>query len=244
MMRKLALIILLVMAAPYAEALAQDMSSAPMVRQRITWRTGRSELKPGLGWTFNDRYFHNIIANIGYDYHLLDWLAFGANVGYAFPVMTGFAEEVEAQKKQEGLSFPIPATHLGLLADAHVELANGGKAMLWGRLAVAYDFHAILGIGLVQVKWNSEAENRLENTEPAAGMKLSPKVGVGMRIFLDKGVAITLDVIDHMAFMHTAAEVSLDNKSYTFPKEEKFVHNFAGMLSFSIMMPYETTYED
>jgi outer membrane beta-barrel protein len=244
MMKKIALIALLFLLSPSVEALAQEMSSAPMVRHRITWRTGRSELKPGLGWTFNDRYFHNVIVNVGYDYHLLDWLALGANVGYAFPIKTGFAEDIEAQKKQDGLSFPIPATHLGLLADAHLELADGGKAMLWGRLAVAYDFHLILGFGLLQVKWNSEAENRLDNTEPGAGMKPSPKVGAGIRIFLDKGVAITLDVVDHMAFMHTAAVVSADNLSYTFPAEEEFVHNFAGMLSFSIMMPSETTYED
>jgi outer membrane beta-barrel protein len=244
MMRKLAMIALLLFLSPSVEALAQEMSSAPMVRHRITWRTGRSELKPGLGWTFNDRYFHNVIVNIGYDYHLLDWLALGANVGYAFPIKTSFAEDIETQKKQDGLSFPIPATHLGLLADAHIELADGGKAMLWGRLAVAYDFHLILGLGVLQVNWNSEAENRLSNTEPGAGMKISPKVGAGIRIFLDKGVAITLDVIDHMAAMHQAAEVSADNLTYTFPTEEKLSHNFVGMLSFSIMMPSETTYED
>lgn len=244
MMRKLALLALLLLLSPSMEALAQEMSSAPMVRHRITWRTGRSELKPGMGWTLNDRYFHNVIVNLGYDYHLLDWLGVGANVGYAFPIKTGFAEDIETQKDQEGLSFPIPATHLGLLADAHLELADGGKAMLWGRTAVAYDFHLILGIGLLQVLWNSEAENRLDSTEPASGMKLSPKAGAGIRIFLDKGVAITFDIIDHMAFMHTAAEVSADNKSYSLPAEEKFVHNIAGMLSFSIMMPLETTYED
>ncbi len=243
-MRKLVPIALLLVLSLAGEALAQDMADAPMVRRKITWRTGRSELKPGLGWTLNDRYFHNMIVNLGYDYHVLDWLAFGGNVGYAFPIKTGFADNIEAEKKTEGLSFPIPASHLGMLADVHVELAYGGKSMLWGRLAVAYDFHAILGFGLIQVRWNSEAENRMANEEPALGFKMSPKVGVGMRVFLDRGVALTLDFIDHMAFMHAAAEVSDDNKTYTFPKEEKFLNNVAAMLSFSIMMPYETTYEE
>ena len=244
MMRRMILVIMVLLVLVPMPVLAQDMARAPMVRNRITWRTGRSELKPAIGWTLNDRYFHNIIINAGYTYHILDWLGVGANVGYAFPIMTGLAKNIEAEKKQEGLSFPIPASHLGLLADAHVELSDGGKAMLSGRASMAYDFHLILGFGVVQVKWNSEAESRLDSEEKAFGFKPSPKVGLGFRVFLDDGVAITFDIIDHMAYMHTAAKVSEDYQSYTFPRNETFIHNVSAMLSFSIMMPYLTGYED
>jgi len=243
-MRKLAIAVALLAAILPLDTTALEMSKAPMVRKRISWRAGRSELKPSLGWTLSDRYFHNFIVSAGYNYHLLNWLALGANVGWAFPIKTSFAENVEAEKKQEGMSFPIPASHLGFLGDIHVEVGDSGKFMFWGKAAMAYDFHFILGVGLLQVRWNSEASARFEEREKMAGFKFSPKAGLGFRLFMDKGVALTLDFIDHMAFMHTAAEVSANYESYTFPKEVSFVHNVAAMLSFSIMMPYDTDYED
>jgi len=247
MRRILALLTLVVGLTTVAGAFAEDMSGAPMVRRKITWRTGRSELRPSLAWTVNDRYFNNFIIGLGYNYHFLDWLAAGANVGWAFPIKTSLADSVEEQKKTDTFSFPIPASHFGLLADAHVELSPGtGKFMLWNQIAVAYDFHAILGIGTVQVRWNSDAEARFGGQEEdAGGFKLSPKVGLGMRVFLDRGIALTVEVVDHMAYMYKAAEVTADGKHYTFPKEDpEFCHNLAAVLGFSIMMPFETGYEE
>jgi len=235
----LALCVLMPMAAE-----AQDMGKAPMVRKRITWRSDRSELRPSLGWTLNDRYFHNFIVSAGYDYHLLDWLSVGGSAGWAFPIKTGLAKNIEEENSMEGFHFPIPATHLGLLADVHLGFAYGGKAMFWGRQAISYDFHLTAGVGVLQVRWNSEASSRLANEEPAAGMKLSPKIGIGMRVFFDRGFALTLDLVDHMAAMHSAAEVSEDLRVYTFPKEENWLNNIAAMVGFSIMMPYETTHEE
>jgi len=224
--------------------LAEDMASAPMVRSRINWLEGRTELKPSLGWTLNDAYFHNFILNLGYAYHIFDWLGVGANVGWAFPIKTSLAESIEEQKKSPALSFPIPATHLGLIADAFLEFTWGGKFMMVGRVARAYDFHLIVGVGAVQSRWNSEAQGRLKFEEAASGMKLSVNTGAGVRIFLDEGVALTLDIVNHSSYMHSIADVSEDLKAYTLPAEEDLTMNIAAMLSFSIMMPQETTHED
>ena len=224
--------------------LAEDMSSAPMVRSRLNWLEGRSELKPSLGWTLNDAYYHNFIINMGYAYHVFSWLGVGANVGWAFPIKTSLAESIEEQKKQEGPSFPIPATHLGLMGDVFLEASFGGKFMLLGKLARAYDFHVLAGVGVTQVRWNSEAAGRLKFEEPNNGFKMAGTFGAGVRIFLDKGVALTFDIIDHMSYMHSIALVSEDLKAYTLPVEEKLTSNIAAMLSFSIMMPYDTVHED
>jgi len=250
-MRRVAALVLLAALLAPSVGWSQDMEKAPMVRRQITWRAGRSELKPSFGWTINDRYFHNFLVSMGYNYHLLNWLALGANVGWAFPIKTGLAENIEKEKAdvEKGMSFPIPASHLGLVADARVELGGMfGKTMLMGRTTVAYDMHAILGFGAVQERWNSAAASRLKNEDkqPMAGIKPSPVVGLGMRFFVDRGVAITLDVVDHMAFMYSAADVSADNREYTIPdaNDAPLAHNVMAMLSFSIMMPTETTYEE
>lgn len=248
-MRRAACILLLLVLLLPAAAWGQDMESAPMVRRRINWRSGRSELKPTLGWTLNDRYFHNFIISVGYNYHLLNWLAFGANVGWAFPVKTGLAERIEKEKSVEGMSFPIPASHLGLTADLRVEIGGiFGKTMFMGTTTLAYDVHGILGFGALQERWNSAASARLTNEElqPASGIKASPVAGIGVRVFVDKGLAVTLDVVDHMAFMYRTARSNSDGFTFTIPDaaDAPLVHNPMAMLSFSIMMPAEITYEE
>jgi len=252
MIRKLALIAVAVAVLAPSPVSGQDMANAPMVRKKINWRAKRHELKPitQLGITLNDRYFHNVIINLGYDYHFLDWLGLGVNVGYAFPIKTRLTKSVEAENKIETpemvKSFRIPATHLGLLADGHVVFSLGGKSMLFNKVTLAYDFHATVGIGVVQVQWNSEAPKaQFKGLKPESSWKLSPKVGLGFRLFFSKAVSLSVDVIDHMAYMHAAAEVSGEyHEVYTIPESEEFLHNVACMLGVSLMLPFETTHED
>lgn len=251
MMRRLLVLTLLLSVLLPSLAVAQEMTDAPMVRKKIRWRAQRHELQPltSLGITLNDRYFRNVIINLGYTYHFLDWLGLGVNVGYAFPIKTSLADDVESANRVDTgdlvKSFPVPATHLGFMADGHLRFSLGGKAMLFNRLAVGYDFHALLGVGVLQVKWNSESKSRFKGVKPDDSWKLSPKVGLGFRVFFSRAVAVSVDVIDHMAYMHAAAEVSGEhNDVYTLPANEEFLHNFACMLSVSLMLPFETTHED
>lgn len=253
-MRTLLLSLLLVLLlAPAAAAADKDaMQDAPVVRRAINWRAERSELMPQLGTTFNDQYFKNVILALGYNYHATNWLSFGANVGYAFPLKTSMSENIETEKSEKGSSFIMPATHLGLVADAHIGLVPFyGKMLLMGDTAVAYDFHATVGFGVLQVLWNEDLPSSF-NAED--GFRSAPVFGGGFRVFVDRGVAINVEVLDYFATMHVVAERDPDQKAsecktrpldcYRVPASMDWTHNVMALVSFSIMMPYDLSYEE
>lgn len=236
MTRKLLPIIILVLVSGSAWAQSFDMDDAPVVRRQLKWRAGRSELMPRFGITANDPYFRNFIVSLGYNYHLNNWLSFGVNAGWSFPLKTGLTENVEQEKSLPGKSYSMPATYLGLVSDVHVGLVPFyGKMLLFGNTALAYDFHVLIGAGFIQVRWNSEAAHKISAEDKFA---VAPTFGAGFRLFVDPGVAVSLDVVDHLALMNVNAL-----PDYTVPGEE-WTHNVAVMLSFSIMFPYQLSYEE
>ena len=186
------LLALLVSFPAFAEK--STMDKAPVVRSQINWRNLRSELMPRMGVTLNDAYFRNVIISLGYNYHATNWLSFGANVGWAFPMKTALAKNVEDEKSEDAKSFAMPATHLGLVADAHVGLTPiFGKFLLFGNTAVAYDMHVNFGAGVVQVLWNSELPTTFDAQD---SVEPGPVFGAGIRLFVDRGVAVSIDIID------------------------------------------------
>lgn len=220
------------------DALAEvpDMNDAPVVRNRLMWREGRFELSPGIGMTLNDRYFRNILFNLGANYHVNNWFGFGLSVGYGVPLKTSLTENIESEKSIEGYSYAVPATHLGLLAGVSVSVVPlYGKLLLPGDIALSYDLHLNGGVGLMQVVWNSDATDRLAAEDQ---WEFSPNFGGGLRVFLDSGVALSFDVMDRMASTYTAAR-----GDFSVPPES-WSHSVSFMLSVSIFMPYRVMSEE
>ena len=248
--RVVALLLAMLVSFP-AFAEKSTMDKAPVVRSQINWRNLRSELMPRMGVTLNDAYFRNFILSLGYNYHATNWLSFGANVGWAFPIKTGLTKNVEDEKSEIGKSFAMPATHLGLVADAHLGVTPlFGKFLLFGNTAVAYDVHFNFGAGVLQVRWNSELPTNFEAEDTLA---FGPALGGGIRLFVDRGVAVSIDIIDYVVESNVSA-VRQEGKSlsdcqarpldcYTVGPAE-WTHNVTAMISFGIMMPYDLTYEE
>ncbi len=248
--KALAFMLVLLVSFP-ALAEKSTMDKAPVVRSQINWRSLRSELMPRMGVTLNDAYFRNFIISLGYNYHATNWLSFGANVGWAFPIKTGLAQNVEDEKSEAGKSFAMPATHLGLVADAHVGVTPlFGKFLLFGNTALAYDVHFNFGAGVLQVRWNSELPTSFDAEDT---MAFGPALGGGIRLFVDRGVAVSIDIIDYLAETNMAAvrdEAQPLSECQVRPLDcyqvgpAEWTHNVTAMLSFGIMMPYETTFGD
>jgi len=259
----LAVVAVLGSAVPVMAQQKDAMAGAPVVRRQINWRAERSELMPQLGLTMNDPYFKNILVGVGYNYHATGWLSFGANVGYAFGIKTSLTEDIESEKSgveyenedgelAKGPSFAMPATHVGLLADAHVGIVPlYGKMLLMGEKALAYDFHLTGGFGLVQVLWNSDLPSSFDAVDE---FRTGPVFGGGVRLFVDDAVAIGIDVLDYFVTMHVVAEKDPDRAftecrerpldCYRVPDEMDWTHNVVAMVSFAIFMPGELTYEE
>jgi outer membrane beta-barrel protein len=219
---------------PLAQTL--DMKKAPVVKRNIGWRTARSELSLHLGSTIEDPYFRNMLMQVGYNYHLLNWLSFGGNLGYAFPLKTPLAEDIEAQRSSAGKSFSIPATHFGFMAEAHMQLIPlFGKSMIANSFVLAYDFHFILGAAAVQVLWNNDVRDRIL---AEAAIRPAGVVGAGVRLFLNRSIAINLEVKDYICQMYTYGNIDMSVPA------EGWENNVAFTLGFSMFMPAEVGYEN
>jgi len=214
-----------------------DMSKAPEVKRGIRWRAQRSEISVVIGPTVEDPYFRNLVFSLGYNYHLNNWLAFGAGAGYTLPIKTGLAEEIEAERTSPGNSFAIPATYLGFVGDLHMEVSPiYGKSMLINSTVLAYDFHILLGAGFMQVLWNEDVKSRIK-VEPS-DFAIAPMWGAGVRLFVNSMFAVTVDVKDYFAKMHTHGNID-----YDVPKKS-WEHNVAVMFGFSVFLPAEAGFDE
>jgi outer membrane beta-barrel protein len=219
-----------------AQAESFDMSKAPEVKRGIKWRTQRSEISILIGPTVEDPYFRNLMFSLGYNYHITNWLAVGGTAGYTLPIKTKLGKEIEAERTSPGNSFSIPATHLGFVGDLHMEVAPiFGKSMVVNSGVLAYDFHILLGAGFMQVLWNQDVVNNIK--VDSSNFVVAPMWGGGVRLFINKMLAVTVDVKDYFAKMYTHG-----TSDYDVPKKS-WEHNVAVMVGFSIFLPAEAGFD-
>lgn len=75
--------------------LTGPLAGAPAVRKLRLHREGRVELAPGVSFTLLDEYQRAIIPGLRATYHPFDWLGFGVWGGYAIPIQTNLADELQ-----------------------------------------------------------------------------------------------------------------------------------------------------
>ncbi|MBM4370546.1 MAG: outer membrane beta-barrel domain-containing protein [Deltaproteobacteria bacterium] len=233
----LAMACLVVALAAPARAESFDMSKAPEIKRGIQWRAQRSEISLQIGPTVEDPYFRNLFFSLGYNYHINNWLAFGLNAGYTLPVKTKLAKQIEAERTSPGNSFAIPATYFGFVGDLHMEVVPVfGKSMVANAGIMAYDFHLLLGAGFMQVLWNEDVKDRIK-VDPM-DFAIAPMFGGGVRLFINRMFALTVDCKDYVALMHTHGTTD-----YDVPKK-RWEHNVAVLVGFSVFLPTEAGYDE
>ncbi len=212
-----------------------DMKRAPAVRNRILLREGRHEIFPGISSLVSGRYYHGLVFRLGYRYHITDWFAVGAEGGYALNWQTGLARNIQRERSTETMAFSIPATHLGAVAGAHLSFTPMSGKLLLFNYALHYDFHLNIGASGLQVLWNKAAA---DDVSVGDEFVVAPMMGGGFRLFLNRSMALTLDLTDHFANMYVAAPAG-DNNTLSTPSRV-WTHNMMATLSLNILLPYRS----
>lgn len=207
-------------------ALAGDISGDAVIKNRVLWRDGRHQLSPLLGATLLDHYQQHILIGAGYKYYPLEWLGIGAEVLYASGLPTSLVDDIEAGWAAQDRAIEVTSSRIQLITNAIVELAPlSGKATILNKALFYYDFHVVGGIGFATVKGAGGS------IEDSAGF--SPMFGVGTRIFLLPGIALTLDFRDYLVSMVEAGSAIELNKSAS------YVNNFSLMFGVDFMLPFD-----
>lgn len=194
-MKRLALILGLLLVAPLAVAQEGGLADAPAVRQQNLMRKGRHELTPAFGVTVGKSYTTSLMFQASYQYHFLDWLSAGVEIGYGgvgFKTNLTKNIEDEGRRTEDPNTYRVARSDVGLLALAKASLVPlGGKLVLGGKYLGYVDFHINLGVGLATINYR-DWEN------PPGSMTVGVLVGAGVRYFPIKLLSINLEVNDYM----------------------------------------------
>ena len=207
------------------------LTDAPSIRHQQLLRKARHELTPAIGATMNDTYCRNMLIQLGYVYHITDWIGVGAEFSYGVGFKTALTSQIESEvtrdpewlEKNAGAKYQLGRTGLNILALAKAAIVPfSGKIVLFRNFGAYVDFHVNLGGGLAMVK----GYGGLDDSTTYAVL-----VGGGFRFFPMNWWSVNLDVSDYMV------PRVLNRAATGTPTEKKFTQNPAFLFGVSFFMP-------
>ncbi len=199
-----------------------------MVRRTTQYRGGRQELGGLFGMSLGDPYVRNLLPGVRYDVHVTDWWSIGADLLVGIPVRTSAANDIEQKVSKFNDTFTMEASRIALLAGLRTSIAPfTGKAMLLGSLPVQYDVHLNLSLGFA----STPGINVAPGSAPPPSFSIAPGVGGGMRVFVSKSIAVTVDLND--VFINRVLSV---NRNSQVPGAA-FDHNLIATAGLSLFFP-------
>lgn len=190
-----------------------DKDALGPLRERIPPVTGhlflhkhRFELSPTLTFTFNDPFFTKYIIGLDAAYHFTETVAVDARFGYALDTVSGSSQICIPQGSTLGApGCSQPTTHqLAGVAPGDINLLGSldlewepiyGKVALWSESFLHFDLYGMVGPSFVQ--YTGPGPNSSPQTPVTASMTtVGGNVGVGMRFFINKWLAVRLELRD------------------------------------------------
>ncbi len=196
------------------------LEGSPIVRRNSLYRQARHEVAAVFGATLGDPYVRTLLPGVRYDFHLRDWLSVGVDVLVGLPMQTAASQTIETKVQKNNDAFGMETTHMRFLGGAHVSVAPlVGKFIAFGSLPVNFDFHANLSIGGASVAGTAAI---------APTFSVAPGVGGGVRVFISRVVALTVDFND--VFVKRVLAVDRNSKAPPPSFQDSLI--FTGGLSF------------
>jgi outer membrane beta-barrel protein len=233
-MKRIALILLIVLGSTDAIAKVGSLADAPSVRHQLLLRKARHELAPAVGITLADSYSRSFMFQVAYQYHILDWLAVGAEVSYGVSWQTKLTDRIqeEVSKQAEwtmqnpGRGYQLPNTAVELLTLARVSFVPlSGKMVLFKKYLGYVDFHIDVGGGGARVK----------GAATDSKFTWALMVGGGLRFWPTTGLSVNLDVKDYMVYR-------VLNIPWKGEGQESLTQNPTFMAGVSVFLPMTAEY--
>ena len=173
-------------AGPRQSAL-ERLENGDAIRHRLLLRGGRFDITPSLGFTLNDAFRRNILFGAQLSYHLSDSFAVGATVMGGLGLDSSLADRIKSERPERAKNGAYTDVKLlGSLERVYTPLV--GKFAALGRYVFAYDMHALLGGGVIMTGGDSNLDD----------VPIAPVVGLGMRVFFEDWMSVTVQVRDYI----------------------------------------------
>ncbi|MEM6960523.1 MAG: hypothetical protein AAF355_06255 [Myxococcota bacterium] len=190
------------------------LAGAPACRSCRIYRRGRISLTPMVGFSLRDEYNRSVFTGGSAEYHVLDWLGFGAFFMYS-PVQlaTSLTDEVESQgvtTDRNRLSLPSSdnfSDQIGsidfIIAPQVLFIPLRGKLALFQRIFVDTDFYIHLGLSIVGLTERAHTEAGIcdEATDAclasqsarSSRVTMNATFGAGIRLYINDFIAINAE---------------------------------------------------
>ncbi len=239
----LALLVVTLLLPASAVAQTVDLSDAPVIRRPLEWRKGRFGLSPVIGVTLNDPYWTQMLVGASADYHILDWLAVGVDFRYAIGFSSALLDQIESELAQargrgelSGEVDVVTTSRVNFLTTANVQMIPiYGKFILFESFEVAYDLHFLAGVGYARTLAypRDDATRQIANR---GGNSVVPVVGAGLRLFLNRWLALNFEFRDYFVNMVRVVPEYPTRRS---TPGKSFEHNLVLSVGVSFMLPAE-----
>lgn len=219
------------------------------VQQIYALRYHRFEVNPYFGITMNDQFVGHPGPGIALNYYLTNAIAVGIN-GNLYAGMNSNSD-FNFQTSRAG-RVGEPVTEYAWNANANVQYVPAyGKFAGFSNFIFHWDFYAVAGIGAISTRPIAviDPDNRSFQFKP----KINGRVGLGLRIFINRWFAAMFEVSDYIfadelenpsiaSGINAKGKPKAQDESTWLAPDSSFTNNVQAQVGFSVFLPFSWEY--
>jgi outer membrane beta-barrel protein len=213
------------------------------VQQIYALRRGRFEINPYWAFSLNDQFVTHPGPGLAVNYYLTNVLAIGINGTYYQP-FNGDSDFNFQNRRATRLAVPLNE-YFGSAAFNFTYVPMYGKFSGFGQFIFHYDGYLVGGVGAIATRPIAviDPDNRKFDYEA----RIAFNVGFGLRIFLNRWFAATMELRDYIYVEQLESVTTPTNQQEAVKRENWFgekplTNNVQAQLGISIFLPFSWEY--
>lgn len=213
------------------------------VQQIYALRINRVELMPSIAQSMNDPFISHTGVSLGLNYWFTNVLAVGLNFIW-----------YEGLESESDLNFFVRrSTRLAVPVNGYQFLANlnftyvpvYGKFAMFNEFIFQYDAYIVGGIGLMRTRPIPVIDPVVREFD--FGERISFNVGIGLRVFITRWLAVFAELRDYM-YLETLENLDVgfgaarNNPETWVESSPAFVNNVTAHLGLAVFIPFDFSY--
>jgi outer membrane beta-barrel protein len=213
------------------------------VQQIYALRRGRFELNPYWSFSLNDQFVSHPGPGLAVNYYLTNVLAIGANLTYYQPFNVDSDFNFQ-NRRATRLAVPLNE-YQGAAALNFTYVPMYGKFSGFGQFIFHYDAYIVGGVGVLRSRPIPviDPDNRSFDFDN----RLAFNLGIGLRIFLNRWFAATLELrnyayIEQLESTEVAPTQQAQRDPETWFGDKPLTNNVQAQLGISVFLPFSWEY--
>jgi outer membrane beta-barrel protein len=208
------------------KTVSKRLEGETAVRQRLLLRNQRFVAGLGLGNAVGNAFRTASTIGVDLNYFIRDDFSIGLNAFFALPRLTDMGDQIVAKyastsRKSLYSEENFSAVGLGVSIEAaYVPIV--GKMSLLGQSNQKYDMFLLGGIGAL-----TQQGANVEKFRDFSALAIAPSVGVGMRVFFNPNLAVSLTLRNYIySSVESVYAVKDAQGAYTFTGDKEWGNHF------------------